>query len=186
MKKSGFGSPLLFSVVSLVGALLIASTYLYTAFILRVDTPSSRPDLEKKGLTEEQIDNTLREENTKNLEKYLPAEEIDKIKKQEEDSKIKSDIGSLATELQAYYTTPGKGKYPSSLDTLVKEGIIRQLPQTQSGENYQYIVCLDFSTAVLFSQLKADNGYWAWSSFENQAKLVTALPNEQSCSIKQL
>lgn len=184
MNRAGFGSPLLFSAMSLIGALLIASTYLYTAFVLTTDAPSSRSELEKQGLSEEQIESTLRDENEKRLEKYLPADEIEKIKKQELDSGIKNDIGFLATYLQAFYTTPGNGKYPSSLSELITSGFTKEIPQTPSGENYQYVVCLDLTESVLFSQLNAENGYWTWSSFEGNARILTVLPTEQNCSSK--
>lgn len=105
MKKSGFGSPLLFSALSLIGALLIASGYLYTAFTLTIGAPPTRSELEKKGITGKQLEDTLRDENVKNLEKYLPKDETDKIKNQEADAAAKNRVGNVLTEVQACITT---------------------------------------------------------------------------------
>ncbi len=176
MNKTGFGSPILFLAISLIGVLILASGYLYTAFTLSTGTPSTRSELEDKGLSSQEIEDTLREENEKNLKKYLPSEDVEKIKKQEQDQNIKSDVGQLATELQAFYTTPGNGKYPSALG---------QINQTLSG-NYQYIVCLDNTELILFSKLNAENGYWVWSSFENQARVVIPMPTVQNCEDRNL
>ena len=57
-------------------------------------------------------------------------------------AKLKNDIRSLATQLQAYHTTPGQGKYPQSLIELAQvQGGLKTLPKTPSGENYGYLVC---------------------------------------------
>lgn len=169
--KKGFGLPILLLTISLLGVFLLASGYLYTAFTLTAGAPPTISELGEKGLSGQEIEDTLRAENEKNLSKYLPPEEIDRIKKQELDQKIKSDIGQLATELQGFYTTPGNGKYPATL---------AELNQTVSG-NYQYIVCLDNTNSILFSQLNAVNGYWVWSSFENQTRVIDTMPTEKNC-----
>ena len=59
--------------------------------------------------------------------------------RQAQDAKRKNDIGSLATELQAYYTTPGAGCYPTALTTLVTLSYIKQMPldpTTTAAYNY--------------------------------------------------
>ncbi len=70
--------------------------------------------------------------------------------RQARDAQRKNDIGSLATELQAYYTTPGQGVYPASgsalcgtsasgLTTLTSSGGLKQVPDDPSaGRDYCY------------------------------------------------
>jgi len=48
--------------------------------------------------------------------------------KQAQDAKRKNDIGALATEVQGYYTTPGSGIYPTSLEVLTTDGYLKQMP----------------------------------------------------------
>ena len=118
MEKPGFGSPLIFSVFSLVGALIIASGYLYTVFMLTPGTPPTKSELEKKGLTGEQIEDTLRDENAKNLEKYLPKEDINKIKNQEADATAKNRVGRVLTEIQACITAKTYSNPPFSANQI--------------------------------------------------------------------
>ena len=118
MEKPGFGSPLIFSVFSLVGALIIASGYLYTVFMLTPGTPPTKSELEKKGLTGEQIEDTLRDENAKNIEKYLPKDELDKIKNQEADAAAKNRVGNVLTEVQTCITTKTYSNPPFSANQI--------------------------------------------------------------------
>jgi general secretion pathway protein G len=48
--------------------------------------------------------------------------------RQAQDAKRKNDIGALATEVQGYYTTPGQGVYPTSLNVLIVGGYLKQMP----------------------------------------------------------
>lgn len=112
------------------------------------------------------------------------------------DAAIKNDIGALATELQAYYTTPGNGFYPKDLDELVKTGLLKKIPAPPANSGidaYQYIkdptVCDGTTTnpcreAALFAPLsnptKIGNG-WCWQSTTGEAQ---ELPKEQCTAAK--
>src|SRR3989338_7046373 len=61
--------------------------------------------------------------------------------RQAQDAKRKNDIGALATEVQGYYTSPGKGFYPTTLTVLVTDGYLKQMPQdptATSSYGYDY------------------------------------------------
>lgn len=59
--------------------------------------------------------------------------------RQAQDAKRKNDIGALATELQGYYTTPGVGCYPASLNILVTQQYLKTMPTDPStGNQYLY------------------------------------------------
>src|SRR3990167_7752376 len=68
--------------------------------------------------------------------------------RQARDAARKNDVGSLATEIQAYYTTPGQGLYmtngssacgaSSGLTTLTASGGLKQVPQDPQGNYYCY------------------------------------------------
>lgn len=60
--------------------------------------------------------------------------------RQAQDSKRKNDVGSLSTELQGYYTTPGQGAYPSSLATLTTQQYLKQMPlDPTANAAYAYV-----------------------------------------------
>lgn len=68
-----------------------------------------------------------------------------KRQNQAKDSNIKSDIGSIATALQAYYTAPGAGQYPTlaqGLNQLVVNQDLNSIPTppTGAGAAYTYAV----------------------------------------------
>src|SRR3990167_2861309 len=58
--------------------------------------------------------------------------------RQARDAARKNDIGSLATAIQAYYTTPGQGLYASGLTSLTASGDLKQVPAGPTGEAYSY------------------------------------------------
>src|SRR3989344_605764 len=60
--------------------------------------------------------------------------------KQARDAGRKNDIGSLATELQAYYTTPGQGFYPTALNVLTASGGLKQVPTDSTYGSYGYSI----------------------------------------------
>lgn len=64
--------------------------------------------------------------------------------RQAQDAKRKNDIGSLATEMQGYYTTPGAGCYPTALTTLQTLTYVKQLP-------------LDPTTSAVYNYLTSAN-----------------------------
>lgn len=100
---------------------------------------------------------------------------------QARDAKLKNDIGALATELQGYYTTPGEGKFPATLDVLLSEGYLKQMPKTVNGENYSYLTCQNFSEVVLWGKLEATDGYWVYRSASGRAQEEFTLPTLESC-----
>src|SRR3990167_9694529 len=58
--------------------------------------------------------------------------------RQAQDAQRKNDIGALATEVQAFYTTPGQGCYPDSLNVLTQQQYLKQM-QTQPGTTTAYL-----------------------------------------------
>lgn len=99
---------------------------------------------------------------------------VDFFKQREDQSKtarVKNDIGSLATELQAYYTSPGQGKYPQNLVELTQiQGGLKTLPKTPSGENYGYLVCDNRAEVTVFGKQEDTGTYWAWNSVTGRAE----------------
>jgi hypothetical protein len=98
------------------------------------------------------------------------------------DARMKSDIGQIATALQAYYTTPGQGKYPANLQTLVTGTDLKTLPKTPAGFDYVYITCNNFQESVIYGKLTSNANYWAWSTKTGKAQETAAMPNVDSCS----
>ncbi|OGD88948.1 hypothetical protein A3A54_00255 [Candidatus Curtissbacteria bacterium RIFCSPLOWO2_01_FULL_39_62] len=106
--------------------------------------------------------------------------------RQARDAGRKNDIGSLATELQAYYTTPGEGKYPindgcgsaGGLTTLTVSGGLKQIPaDPQTGRSYCYDVHSNTTEASVHATIEdpttAGGGQsshlWCWRSTTNTA-----------------
>jgi prepilin-type N-terminal cleavage/methylation domain-containing protein len=94
---------------------------------------------------------------------------------QARDAGRKNDIGSLATELQAYYTTPGQGFYPTSLNILTSAGGLKQLPKDPKYQT-DYSYTINNSTlpteAGIYSTLddpSGATGIWCWRSTNNAA-----------------
>ena len=111
--------------------------------------------------------------------------------RQARDAGRKNDIGSLATELQAYYTTPGEGKYPindgcgsnGGLTTLTVSGGLKQIPaDPQTGRAYCYDVHSNTTEASVYATIEdpttAGGGQsshlWCWRSTTNTAVEVAA------------
>ena len=104
--------------------------------------------------------------------------------KQARDAGRKNDIGSLATEVQAYYTTPGQGYYfagagcPGGLTTLTASGGLKQIPVDAQGNNYCYNVNGATTEAVVYITIEdptasAGNWIWCWQSTTNKAQELT-------------
>lgn len=110
-----------------------------------------------------------------------------KRQNQAKDSQTKSDIGQIATALQAYFTTPGSGSYPSAaqgLNLLVTNGDLVKLPTPPAGGIYEYGVfpttpaCDNTAaspcTAAWVSELLLDpataGNIWCWESAEGTAE----------------
>src|SRR5688572_694960 len=67
-----------------------------------------------------------------------------KRQNQAKDAQIKSDIGSIATALQAYYAQPGEGSYPDNgdgegLQVLQDNKDLKQIPKPPAGSDPDYI-----------------------------------------------
>lgn len=122
-----------------------------------------------------------------------------KRQNQAKDSNTQSDIASLATALQAYYTAPGTGSYPSLLATLVANGDLKQLP-TPGGTvgayqtNYAVqpasgttcgpdsatptVACAEAAIYyLLFDQASGGTVVWCWESVTSKAQKITAAAN---------
>ena len=103
--------------------------------------------------------------------------------KQARDAGRKNDIGSLATEIQAYYTTPGQGVYfggagcPGGLTTLTASGGLKQLPLDAQCNNYCYNIGSASTEAAVYITIEDPTGagtrLWCWQSTTNKAQEVT-------------
>lgn len=100
--------------------------------------------------------------------------------RQAQDAKRKNDIGALATELQAYYTSPGAGSYPSSLEVLTVQGYLKQMPlDPTAGVRYAYAVPASLTEASVYATLaeptNTGGGTWVfcWRSSVGTATEVT-------------
>src|SRR3990167_9589985 len=104
--------------------------------------------------------------------------------RQAQDAKRKNDVGALATELQGFYTSPGAGSYPASLQKLVDEGYLKQMPtDPTSFANYFYVtVGASLTEVSLYATLASPTGatgVWCWQS-KTAAASETLLPG--NCS----
>ncbi|OGC49024.1 hypothetical protein A2W32_02870 [candidate division WWE3 bacterium RBG_16_37_10] len=105
--------------------------------------------------------------------------------RQARDAQRKNDIGSLATELQGYYTTPGQGEYPTAMSVLVSDGYMKQLPTPPDGGSYTYVEStavgpLGGSTDVALYDALEDptttGNVWCWRSSQGTAgEVATAV-----------
>ena len=106
--------------------------------------------------------------------------------RQAQEAKRKNDIGALATEIQAYYTTPGAGCYPATLQVLVDDGYLKQMPTDPVPANpaYSYTLgtvgtCTSGAPeaalyATLTEPLTAGN-VWCYQTTDGKAEEQTAL-----------
>jgi len=93
---------------------------------------------------------------------------------QARDSGRKSDIGQIATALQAYYTT--FGSYPSALPSLTGSGDLKQIPNDATGGSYLYTTNL--TEAAVYKGLEspttsAGSWVWCWRSTSGVAAEIT-------------
>ncbi len=112
---------------------------------------------------------------------------------QARDAGRKNDIASIVTEVQAYYTTPGQGVYPSrdagvscsttigGLTVLTTSGGLKQVPtDPKSGYNYCYATALVSSVgeasvyATLEQPTVSTNTLWCWKSVASNPVETTA------------
>lgn len=100
--------------------------------------------------------------------------------RQARDAQVKNDIGSLATEVQAYYTNPGQGLYPATLNVLTSEGYMKQLPDPPGAPTaYTYAINGTTSEASVYNVLEDPTSgtgpgtrLWCWRSVAGTASEV--------------
>ena len=115
-----------------------------------------------------------------------------KRQNQAKDSNIKSDIGSMAVALQAYYTSAGTptnstGSYPTDITTLQTNGDLKSIPVPPGGGDYNDgyttspAVCDPGGTAPvtlcdevsLAWQMNEDDAMdWCWRSVTGKAEAI--------------
>jgi prepilin-type N-terminal cleavage/methylation domain-containing protein len=102
--------------------------------------------------------------------------------RQAQDAKRKNDIGALATEVQAYYVSPGMGAFPTALSVLVNGSYLKQMPLdptgTGAGATYQYAIGTGNAEAAVWATLAEPTGVgnrlWCFQSITGKAQEVTA------------
>ena len=101
-----------------------------------------------------------------------------KRQNQAKDSTTKSDIGQIATGMQAYFTSQG-GTYPSAaqgIAQLVTNGDLKSNPTTPQGGNYTYAItpsgcagtaaspCTDSAVSNALLDPAVAGNVWCWQS----------------------
>ncbi|MBI2327750.1 type II secretion system protein [Candidatus Curtissbacteria bacterium] len=110
-----------------------------------------------------------------------------KRQRQARDAARKSDIGQMATALQAYYTTPGGGYFPAGsgcgvavggFTTLIGSGDLKQVPTGPTGDGYCYVTAGSATEASVYATLEdptsgSGTRLFCWQSTSGKAKEVT-------------
>jgi prepilin-type N-terminal cleavage/methylation domain-containing protein len=94
---------------------------------------------------------------------------------QANDANMKSNVGQIATALQAYYTT--NQAYPAALADLVTAKELKVLPAAPTGYAYSYSINATPDVQVSFTLLApavAVNNIWCWRSATGQAVAQSA------------
>lgn len=120
----------------------------------------------------------------------LVAANPGKRTKQAKDATRKSDVGQIATALQAYYTTPGQGAYPgpagcgaaSGFATLTSQGDLKQIPAGPGIAGGAEAYCMDLndttSEATVYATLEdptsGAGALWCWKSTSGAATEIAA------------
>lgn len=106
--------------------------------------------------------------------------------RQANDTKIRNDIGQIATALQAFYTT-NTGSYPTATSDLVTSGDLKQVPTPPSGSGTSYTYSRTPGTCapggatpctevVVYASLQdpvTASNVWCWRSATGQASETT-------------
>jgi len=95
-----------------------------------------------------------------------------KRQRQARDSARKNDIGQMATALQAYYTTPGQGLYPTSMNVLTDTQDLKQIPTDPTSGLYSYTYNGATDEAWIWDTLEdptGSTGVWCWTSTSGKA-----------------
>lgn len=123
----------------------------------------------------------------------LVAANPGKRTRQAKDSTRKSDVGQLATALQAYYTTPGQGAYPGGngcgaaggFTVLTAQGDLKQIPTgpgiAGAAENYCMTINGASTEAAVYATLEdpttgTGSFLWCWTSTSGKAVEVSSSP----------
>ena len=120
------------------------------------------------------------------IKDYVKVDEI-----RRKSSIIKNDIGSIATALQAYYTTNSLSKqgqsaaYPESLDKLTNadQKYLVKVPKQPNGNNYGYLTCANGTEAIVWGRDETNGKYWAWSSERGAAGYMDVTPPPPGCNV---
>ncbi|OGD94084.1 hypothetical protein A2697_03705 [Candidatus Curtissbacteria bacterium RIFCSPHIGHO2_01_FULL_41_44] len=111
-----------------------------------------------------------------------------KRQRQARDAARKSDIGQLATALQAYYTTPGQGNFPTTgsgcgtavggFTTLTGSGDVKQVPNGPTADGYCYNTSGSATEASVYATLEDPTSgtgtfLFCWQSTTGKAKEIT-------------
>jgi len=98
--------------------------------------------------------------------------------RQAQDAQRKNDIGALATEVQGFYTAPGAGTYPASLEVLTAQGYLKQMPlDPTTSAKYLYATGASATEASVYATLAEPTGVgtrlWCYQSTSGKAAEVT-------------
>jgi len=105
-----------------------------------------------------------------------PAEKL----AQARDSGRKSDLGQIATALEAYFTSSSNAQYPANQDALTSSEL-RKIPKDpKTGASYTMSLSAASDKVALYSTLEskkdrqnAANGWWCWRSSAGAASAIT-------------
>ncbi|GEM_PF-3576855 len=83
---------------------------------------------------------------------------------QARDSTRQLDIGQIRAGLDSYQSK--NNKFPPSLDNLVTDGDLKEVPSDPLGGKYQYLVSSDSTSVALFAWLEKNKNatVWCWRS----------------------
>ena len=112
-----------------------------------------------------------------------------KRQEQAKDANIKADVGSIATGLQAYFTSPGQGSYPLTLLKLEENKDLVKVPTPPAGAGAEYVYavnpsatcdgtataqCISASVSEPLFDKTATDAVWCWQSSTGKGQPVTA------------
>ena len=98
--------------------------------------------------------------------------------RQAQDAKRKNDIGAIATEIQGYYTTPGSGTYPLSIEVLVTDKYLKKMPlDPTANTTYAYATGGGATEIAIWATLAEPVGtgtrVWCYQSWSGKAQELT-------------
>lgn len=111
---------------------------------------------------------------------------------QAKDSNVQSDVSSIASAAQAYYTTPGLGTYPVNTAALVTNGDLKSVPKDPSNADYTYKIYPDSPACLgtqasqctevaiqgpVYDQASGGTKVWCWESVTGKAQVISVATN---------